>query len=46
MVIAMGNISHKSGIPMKVQWMKHGEVDPLKPAVEPNPQVLPTPIEG
>ena len=46
MVIAMDNNSLKKGITMNVMWMKHGAVNPLKPAVDPNPQVLPTPIES
>ena len=28
MVIVMGNISLKKGIPMKVLWIKHSEVNP------------------
>ena len=46
MVITMDNISLKKGIPMKVLWIKHGEVNPPKPAVDPNPQVPPMPIES
>ena len=46
MVIAMDNISLKQGIPMQVLWIKHGQVNLPKPAVDPNPQVLPMPIES
>ena len=46
MVIAMDNISLKKGIPMKVMWIKHGEVNLPKPAVDPNPEVPPMPIES
>ena len=46
MVIAKDNISLKKGIPMKVLWIKHGEVNLPKPAVDPNPQVPPMPIES
>ena len=46
MVIAMDNISLKKGIPMKVLWIKHGEVNLPKPAVDPNPEVPPMPIES
>ena len=46
MVIAMDNISLKKGIPKKVLWIKHGEVNLPKPAVDPNPQVPPMPIES
>ena len=45
-VIAMDNISLKKGIPMKVLWIKHGEDNLPKPAVYPNPQVPPMPIES
>ena len=44
MVIAKDNISLKKGIPMKVLWITHGEVNLPKPAVDPNPQVPPKPI--
>ena len=46
MVIAADNISLKTGIPMKVLWIKHSEVNLPKPAVDPNPQVPPMPIES
>ena len=46
MVIAMDNISLKTGIPMEVLWIKHGEVNLPKPAVDPNPQVPPMHIES
>ena len=46
MVITKDNISLKKGIPMKVLWIKHGEVNLPKPAVDPSPQVLPMPIES
>ena len=35
MVIAMDNISLKKGIPMKVLWIKHSEVNPAKPPEDP-----------
>ena len=46
MVIAKDNISLKKGIPMKVLRITHGEVNLPKPAADPNPQVLPKPIES
>ena len=46
MVIAADNISLKKGIPMKVLWIKHGEVNLPKPPVDPNPQVPPMPIQS
>ena len=36
MVITMGNISLKKGIPMKVLWIKHSEVNPAKPPEDPS----------
>ena len=46
MVIAIDNISLQKGIPMQVLWIKPGEVNLPKPAVDPNPQVPPMPIES
>ena len=46
MVIAKDNISLAKGIPMQVLWITHGEVNLPKPAVDPNPQVPPMPIES
>ena len=46
MVIVVDNLSLKRGIPMKVLWIKHGELNPPKPAVDPNQQVPPTAIES
>ena len=46
MVIAMDNISLKKGIPMKVLWIKHGEINLPKPPVDPNLQVPHMPIQS
>ena len=46
MAIVKDNISLKKGIPMKVLWINHGDVHLPKPAVDPNPQVPPMPIES
>ena len=36
MVITMGNISLKKGIPMKVLWITHSQVNPAKPPEDPS----------
>ena len=36
----------QQGIPMQVLWIKHGENNLPKPAVDPNLQVPPMPIES
>ena len=43
MAIAMDNISLKKGIPTKVLWIKHGQVNLPKPPVDPKP---PMPIQS
>ena len=36
MVVTMGTIPLKKGIPMKVLWIKHSEVNPAKPPEDPS----------
>ena len=46
MVIAKDNISLKKGIPMKVLWIKHSEVNLPKPPIDANLQAPPMPIQS